>query len=274
MKILLTGADSILGKELCPLMEKEGWQFWATNKRIFDITNEKMVKEIMSKVSLDLIIHLAGYTNIDKAEINSKEAYLVNHKGTENLAKIAKKMDIPILYLSTDCVFDGKSKLPYKTNDVTNPISVFGKSKLMGENAIKRLCKKYYIIRTGWLFGGGGGDYVDAMLTFSNLSREINVVDDQVGTPTWTYDLAVKIIDIIKNGEPYGIYHIANAGMTNWSNYTKKIYEIKKRSTMVNSIDKSDFPRPAKRPEFCVLDNSIKMQNWDEALEKYLMCER
>lgn len=271
MRILVTGASGLLGQELCPLLEQEGWQFWATNSKIFDITNEKLVQEIMSKVSLDFIIHLAGYTNIDLAEKNKKQAFAVNQAGTRNIAKIAKKLDVPILYISTDCVFDGEKDTPYKISDATNPISVYGQSKLMGEVEIKKLCKKYYIIRTSWLYGRGGKNYVDMMLTFSSLSNEISVVDDQIGTPTWTKDLSLEIIKMIKEQKPYGTYHITSEGSTNWSNFTKKIYELKHRQTKVNSINKSDFPRPAKRPKFCVMDNSISLPKWEESLEQYLI---
>ncbi len=273
MRILVTGSTSLIGQELCQMLEKEGWQFWATTKKIFDITNEKLAQEIMSRVSLDFIIHLAEYANIDQAEIEQEEAYAVNYKGTENIAKIARKHNVPILYVSSDCVFDGNKNTPYKVTDKTNPISVYGRSKLMGEEVIKRLCSKYYIIRTSWLYGKGRKDYVDTMLTFSSLMNEINIVDDQIGTPTWTRDLCREIINIIKEEKPYGIYHITSSGSTSWSDFTRKIYEIKKRPTSVISIDKSDFTRPAKRPKFCVMDTSVKLPSWEKSLEEYLTCK-
>jgi len=194
MRILVTGASGLLGQELCPMLASEGWQFWATNSKIFDVTNTKLVNEIINKVSLDFIVHLAGYTNVDQAEIEREKAFAVNHTGTKNLAQIAKKLDVPILYVSTAMVFDGKKSTPYTTNDATNPISVYGASKLMGENEIREHCKKHYIIRTSWLYGQGGKNYVDMMLTFSSLRDEISVVDDQVGCPTWTKELCEKII--------------------------------------------------------------------------------
>lgn len=268
MKIMVTGATGLLGKTLCPLLEKENWQFWACNSKIFDVTNTKMVNEIMDKISLDFIIHLAGFTNIDQAEEHPKDAFKINQEGTKNIARIAKKHDIPILYVSTDNVFDGKSDKPYKTTDATNPINVYGKSKLMGEREIMKATKKFYILRTSWLYGTGG--YVDAMLTFSNFRKNISVVDDQIGCPTSTLDLSKKIIEIIKEKKPYGIYHIASSGSASWSQYTKKIFELKKRSVEVLSIDKSDFPRPALRPHYCVLDSTEPMPNWDKSLEEYL----
>lgn len=274
MKILVTGATGLLGQELCPMLEEqkaEGWLYWATNSKIFDITNSKMVNEIMNKVSLDFIIHLAAYTNVDQAEVSSDVAMKVNHKGTQNLAKIAKKFDIPILYVSSDCVFDGKKYAPYEVDDVTGPVNVYGKSKLRGEEEIRKLCKKHYIVRTGWLYGKGGRSFVDTMLTFSSLRDEISIVDDQVGCPTWTKDLAEKIIMLMKSQEPYGTYHICSQGHASWSDFTKKIYEIKKRPTKVTSIKESDFPRPAERPKFCVLSNSYAMPCWEESLEKYLL---
>lgn len=269
MRILVTGATGLLGKTLCPLLDKEGWQYWACNSKIFDITNTKMVKEIMNKISLDFIIHLAAYTNIDQAEDNPNDAYEVNQIGTKNIANIAKKHNIPILYVSTDNVFDGKSQKPYKSTDVTNPINVYGKSKLAGEREIMKATKKFYILRTSWLYGVGG--YVDAMLTFSNFRKEISVVNDQIGCPTNALDLAQKIVEIIREKKPYGIYHISSSGEASWADFTRKIFEIKKRNVEVNAIDKSDFPRPALRPKYCVLDSENVLPDWKNSLEEYLV---
>ena len=226
-------------------------------------------KEIMNKISLDFIIHLAAYTNIDQAEDNPNDAYEVNQIGTKNIANIAKKHNIPILYVSTDNVFDGKSEKPYKSTDVTNPINVYGKSKLAGEREIMKATKKFYILRTSWLYGVGG--YVDAMLTFSNFRKEISVVNDQIGCPTNALDLAQKIVEIIREKKPYGIYHISSSGEASWADFTRKIFEIKKRNVEVNAIDKSDFPRPALRPKYCVLDSENILPDWKNSLEEYLV---
>ncbi len=269
MRILVTGSTGLLGKSLCPALDKEGFQYWACNSKIFDVTNTKMVNEIMNKISLDFIIHLAGYTNIDQAEDNPDLAFKVNQLGTKNIAHIAKKHNVPILYISTDNVFDGNSNIPYKTTDATNPINVYGKSKLAGEKEIIKATKKYYILRTSWLYGTGG--YVDAMLTFSNFKKEISVVDDQIGCPTWADDVSKKIIEIIKKNMPYGIYHVSSSGSASWSDFTKKIFELKKRNVAVTPIDKSDFPRPALRPKYCVLDSENTLPDWKSSLEKYLL---
>lgn len=271
MRILVTGATGLLGQELCPMLDEQGWQFWATNSKIFDITNAKMVNEIMKKVSLDFIVHLAAYTNVDQAEVNKKEAYTVNHLGTKNLAKIAKKFDVPILYISTDCVFDGKKSTPYQTSDKPNPLNVYGASKLKGEEEIRKLCKKHYIVRTSWLYGRGASNYVDTMLTFSSLRDEISIVDDQIGCPTWTKDVVGEMISLMKGEKPYGTYHLCSSGQASWSEFTKKIYEIKKRPTKVSSVEDSGFPRPAERPKFCVMDNDGTLPFWEESLEKYLL---
>ncbi len=268
MRILVTGATGLLGKTLCPLLDNEGWQYWACNSKIFDVTNTKMVNEIMDKISLDFIIHLAAFTNIDQAEDNPDLAFSVNQLGTKNIARIAKKHDIPILYVSTDNVFDGNSTMPYKTTDATNPINVYGKSKLAGEKEILKATKKYYILRTSWLYGAGG--YVDAMLTFSNFRKQISVVNDQIGCPTNSLDVARKIVEIIKEQKPYGIYHITSSGSASWADFTKKIFELKKRNVEVLAMDKSDFPRPAKRPKYCVLDSNEALPSWENSLEEYL----
>lgn len=268
MRILVTGSTGLLGKTLCPMLDKEGFQYWACNSKIFDVTNTKMVNEIMNKISLDFIIHLAGVTNIDAAEDDPEHAHNVNVIGTKNMANVAKKHNIPILYLSTNNVFDGKSDKPYKPTDTTNPLNVYGKTKLDGEKEIIKATKKYYILRTSWLYGTGG--YVDAMLTFSNFRKEISVVDDQIGCPTSAKDVASKIIEIIKENKPYGIYHVASSGSAGWAEFTKKIFEIKKKNITVNAIDKSDFPRPALRPKYCVLDSSDNLPDWKNSLEEYL----
>ncbi len=269
---MVTGSTGLLGKSLCPMLEKEGFQFWPCNSKIFDVTNTKMVNEIMDKISLDFIIHLAAFTNIDLAEDDPEHAYDVNVAGTRNIAKIAKKHDIPILYVSTDNVFDGKSDKPYKTTDATNPINVYGKTKLQGEREIIKATKKFYILRTSWLYGAGG--YVDAMLTFSNFRKEISVVNDQIGCPTCADDVSRKIIEIIKNASPYGIYHVSSSGSVSWADFTKKIFEIKKRNVSVTPIDKSDFPRPALRPKYCVLDSGDVLPDWESSLEKYLTAKK
>jgi len=272
MRILVTGSTGLLGRTLCPMLDKEGFQYWACNSKIFDVTNTKMVNEIMNKISLDFIVHLAAVTNVDAAEDDPEHAHLVNAIGTKNIAHIAKKHNIPILYVSTNQVFDGKSDKPYKTTDTTNPLNVYGKTKLEGEKEIIKATKKYYILRTSWLYGAGG--YVDAMLTFSNFRKEISVVNDQVGSPTRAEDVASKIIEIIKENKPYGIYHIASSGSTDWASFTQKIFEIKKRDVTVNVIDKSDFPRPALRPKYCVLDSNVNLPDWQNSLEDYLTAKK
>ena len=272
MRIIVTGASGLLGKTLCPMLDKEGWQYWACNSKIFDITNSKMVKEITSKISLDYIIHLAAMTNIDQAEANPELAHKINCIGTRNVAEIAKKHNVPIIYLSTDNVFDGTSTSPYKPNDATNPINTYGRTKLEGEHEIIKATKKHYILRTSWLYGNGG--YVDAMLTFSNFRKKISVVDDQIGTPTSCIDVAKKIIEFIKGDKPYGIYHLSSSGETSWSEFTRKIFEYRKRNVEVESIEKSDFPRPAKRPQYCVLDSANALPDWKDSLEKYLAAKK
>ena len=271
MKVLVTGASGLLGQELCPMLDEIGAQYWATNSKIFDITNTKMVNEIIQKVSLDLIIHLAAYTNVDLAETHPNEAYKVNHIGTKNMAKIAKKLDVPIVYVSTSSVFDGEKRSPYKITDKTHPINVYGASKLLGEEEIKKYTKKYYIIRTSTLYGKYGSNYVDAMLTYSMFNSNISVVNDQVLSPTWTKDLCKEIIKIIVNKKPYGTYHIASKGSASWPEITEQIFKVKKRNIFVTPIEKTDFPRPAKRPKYDVLDSENLLPSWEESLKEYLL---
>ncbi len=270
MKILVTGASSALGQELCPLLEKENWQFWATNSKILDITNTNQIQELKEKVSLDFIIHLAAFTNIEEAEINPTLAYEINQAGTKNIAKIAAAQDIPILYVSPTDVFDGKKKTPYTKKDKTNPINVYGKSKLLGEQEIKKYCKKHYILRTGWLYGKGSNDYVYGMLTFSNFKSEIDLVDNQTGSPTWTRDLSEKIIEIIKNKTDFGTHHIASSGSATWEDFTKEIFAIRNKNVKIKlGSEYEEFG--AKRPQYCVLESDITLPKWEESLKKYLI---
>ena len=274
MKILVTGGTGLLGQELCPMLDEIGAQYWAPSSKLFDVTNEKLMREIAEKISsLDFVIHLAAYNNIDLAETNPDKAYAINYKGTENVAKIAKKLNIPIIYTSTACVFDGEQNTPYKIFDRTNPVNVFGLSKLKGEEAIRKITKKHYIIRTGSLYGKGGSNYVDAMLTYSMFNSNISVVDDQISSPTWTFDLASQIVKIIKENKDFGTYHIASSGKASWSELTRKIFEVKKRNIFVTPIEKSDFPGPAKRPKFSVLDSGNILPSWEESLTQYLLAK-
>lgn len=270
LKALVTGAKGMLGQDLCPVLEDVGFFVYETDVENLDITNFEMCKNVIKEIKPDFIFHLAGYTNVDKAEEDIETALLVNEKGTENVAKICSENDITLIYISTDYVFDGAKEEKLLPNDETKPINNYGLSKLKGEEAVKRHCKKYYIARTSWLYGLHGKNFVDTMIDLASKNDELNVVDDQTGCPTWTMDLANGIIKLIANEAPYGIYHICGSGQTTWYNFAKKIFELENIDVKINPVTSDVYKRLAKRPKFSVMENEKICRNWEVALKDYL----
>lgn len=267
-KILVTGANGMLGKDLCPILEQNNYTVIKTNSQTMDITDFEMTNKVISEQKPDIIIHCAAYTNVDKAQEDFETAKQINSTGTENLAKICSSKDIPILYISTDYVFDGTKQTPYTPNDKPNPINNYGLTKYYGEQAIQKFCKKYYIIRTSWLYGIHGKNFVETMLSLAT-KPEIKVVNDQTGCPTWTVDLSNGIIKLLKN-EIYGIYHICSSGETTWYRFAKEIFSQCKLEVNLIPCTTEEFPRPAKRPKYSVMDNANICANWQEGLQNYL----
>ena len=267
MKVLVTGANGMLGQDLCPTLEDLGCYVIETDVDNLDITKEDEVNNFITEAHPDLIIHIAAYTNVDKAEDEPEIAELINGKGTENLAKIAGKLDIPIIYVSTDYVFDGTKDTPYLPTDETCPISVYGKTKLMGEIAIQKYCKKFYIARTSWLYGNYGKNFVDTMLKLKD--KELKVVDDQIGTPTWTMDLSSALMKLLT--KPYGIYHLSGGGKpTSWYNFARTIFELSNIEANLKPCTSKEYPQKATRPKYSVMDNDKMLRDWKLALKDYL----
>ena len=268
MKVLLTGSKGMLGQDLSPTLMDEGYEVVETDVDNLDITNYNLARQVISSEKPDYIIHCAAYTNVDKAESDLDNTRLVNSKGTENIAKIAAEYDISIVYISTDYVFDGKKNTPYKPYDIPNPINNYGLTKLEGEEYIKKYCKKYYIIRTSWLYGHHGKNFVETMIALSSKS-ELKVVDDQIGCPTWTIDLSNGIIKILKD-KNFGIFHVCGGGCVSWFGFAKEIFKLMKLDVKIIPIATQDFPRPAKRPKYSVMDNNKICRNWKLALKDYI----
>ena len=273
MKILVTGAKGMLGQDLCPILEDEGYEVIETDVDTLDITNPDNVRKVLTENKPDYVIHLAAYTNVDKAEEDEKTAYKINAEGTKNLAKTCKELDITIIYISTDYVFDGTKKGKYLPLDTPNPQNIYGKTKLAGEIEVAKN-EKYYITRTSWLYGIHGKNFVETMISLKD-KEEVKVVDDQIGCPTWTVELANGIVKIIKNQMPYGIYHVCGSGETSWYGFAKKIYELGGWSVNLKPCTTQEFPRPAKRPENSIMENNNLCRNWQTALKEYmeLRCE-
>ncbi len=268
MKILVTGAKGMLGQDLCPVLEDENYEVIETSIENLDITDINQVKNTLSEEKPDIVIHCAGYTNVDLAETEKELATKINVTGTENIAKCCANNDITLVYISTDYVFDGTKKEPYTPEDIPNPLNHYGQTKLEGELAVQEYCKKYYIVRTSWLYGHHGKNFVETMIALAGKPK-VKVVDDQVGCPTWTMDLSEGILDLIQENLDYGIYHICGSGYTTWYEFAKEIYKNLKLNVNLKPCKTENFPRHAKRPQFSAICNGI-YRNWKIALKDYL----
>jgi len=267
-KILVTGANGMLGQDLCPILEDEGYDVVETDVHNMDITKYDAVKSIVTQEKPDIVIHCAGYTNVDKAEEDVETARLINSIGTENIAKVCSKADIVLVYISTDYVFDGEKTEPYEPNDKPNPINKYGLTKFEGEEAVRKYCKKYYIARTSWLYGIHGRNFVETMLSLAD-KPELKVVDDQVGCPTWTVELSGGIVKLLEGAE-FGTYHICGSGKTSWYGFAKEIFAQSGLDVNLNPCTTNEFPRPAKRPHYSVMNNDGICRSWKAALKDYL----
>ena len=268
MKILVTGAKGMLGQDLCPVLEDENYEVVETSIEDLDITNFEQVKERFNNEQPDMVIHCAGYTNVDLAETEKDIAKKINVIGTENIAKTCGERDITLIYLSTDYVFDGTKKEPYKPEDKPNPLNYYGQTKYEGELEVQKYCKKYYIVRTSWLYGHHGKNFVETMISLAK-NGEVKVVNDQIGCPTWTMDLCEGILDLIQKDLDYGIYHICGDKYTSWYEFAKEIYKLSKLKVNLIPCTTEEYPRPAKRPHFSAMCNGI-YRNWKLALKDYL----
>jgi len=268
-KILITGANGMLGQDLVPILEDEEFDIVETDVETLDITDFEQVKKVLSKEKPDFVIHCAAYTNVDGAQSDIATAVKINVQGTENLAKVCGENDITLIYISTDYVFDGEKKEPYSPEDKTNPINNYGQTKLDGEKAVQKNCKKYYITRTSWLYGHYGKNFVETMISLAD-KPEIKVVEDQTGCPTWTVELANAIADLIEEAPDYGVYHICGSGETSWYGFAKEIFRLIGKKVNLLPCATEEFPRPAKRPKHSAMDNNGICRNWKAALKDYI----
>lgn len=269
LTVLVTGANGMLAQDLCPMLEDAGFEVIETGKDELDITNEMQVHKVISEVNPDFVLHCAAYTNVDKAEEEPETTELINAKGAEYTAKACKSNNAVMVYISTDYVFDGTKNTPYEHNDKTNPSTVYGMSKLHGEQYVQKYCPQSYIVRTSWLYGHHGRNFVETMISLAE-KPEIKVVDDQIGCPTWTVDLSDTIISLIDEKQPFGIYHACGAGQTSWYGFSKEIFRLMNLNVNLKPCTTEEFPRPAKRPKYSVLANQCGMRDWKEALKEYI----
>lgn len=229
-----------------------------------DITNIQQLVSYFSKNELDYCINCAAYTAVDLAEEQSDLAYAVNADGPKNLAEACKKHQVKLLHISTDFVFDGKKQTPYIETDMPNPLGVYGKSKWQGERNIQEIMEDYFILRTSWLYSEYGNNFMKTMLKLSETRDEINVVSDQIGSPTYAGDLAEVLIKIVLSSSTnYGLYHFSNSGAISWYDFAVEIFKQFGRKIEVKPITTKDYPTAAKRPKFSVLDTTKIENNFD-----------
>lgn len=275
MRVYIFGSKGQLGRELVKVFQTD-YQVEGFDLPEFDITNPSMVYSLLSKESPDLVINSAAYTNVDKAEEEIDQAFLVNEIGARLIADLANEWKVPIVYYSTDYVFDGTQRMPYKEDDVTNPLNVYGKSKLAGERATQLVNPKHYILRTAWLYGPGGNNFIEKMVKLAESKDKLEISDDEIGSPTYTLDLANITKEIIKTNA-YGIYHATNSGECSRYRLIKETFSLLGINKPVEPCSRVKFTFPAKRPAYSVLDNKklssllgYPIRKWDEALRDYI----
>lgn len=275
-KVLITGANGQLGKELVELFTAKGFEVYGFGRDKMDITNQSQVQEVISTVKPNIVLHSAAHTQVDLAESEPDQAFLINAYGTRNVAVAAEAVGAKLVYVSTDYVFDGTNDEPYNEFSPTSPLGVYGKSKLAGEQFVRDLHSKFFIVRTSWVYGKHGANFVKTMLKLGEERKELSVVADQIGCPTYTLDLANAILELV-DSEKYGIYHISNSGSCSWYEFAKEIFKISEMKVQINPCTTADFPRPAARPANSVFEHmSIKLNNfssirhWREALNSFL----
>ncbi|MDP4096518.1 dTDP-4-dehydrorhamnose reductase [Paenibacillus sp. P96] len=282
MKVLVTGAGGQLGKDVVRVLTEKGHDVLACDRNTLDITNLEQSIQVIQNYTPDVVMHCAAYTAVDAAETDVDNAYRVNAAGSRNMALAAEKVGAKLIYVSTDYVFDGSSSDPYQEYDNTNPKSVYGKSKRAGEVLVQTLSSRYFIVRTSWVYGLHGHNFVKTMLKLGQEKPILKVVDDQKGSPTYTVDLARFLLELMMT-EKYGIYHASGSGSCTWYEFTKAIFEEAGQilqlsiNTELLPCSTEEFPRPAPRPVNSVMDHLFIRVNdltdfrpWREALRDFL----
>jgi len=270
MRVLVIGSKGMLGKDLMEELANPGYEVIGLGLRDLDISKEFDMPKIEA-INPDLIINCAAYTNVDKAESERDRCYSTNVTGVKNIVNFCKKNDIIMIQYSTDYVFSG-DKEGYNEEDRKQPINYYGETKSQGEDYIINNLNKCYIIRTSWLYGKNGKNFVDTIINLCKDTDEIKVVNDQTGRPTYTKDLSKATIYLIKNKNEYGIYHITNSDKCSWFEFAQEIVKLKGLNSIINPCTSEEFPRDAKRPKFSVLNNNKieSLRSWKEALRDYL----
>lgn len=280
MKLLVTGANGQLSRCLSDLAKSTDWDWIFATRQQFDLANSSAVKAFINTNQPDIIINTAAYTKVDQAEEESNLAFEVNQQGVENLVNAVEDNQARIIHISTDYVFEGQGTNPYEEGDAVNPQSVYGSSKAAGEKIIiDKIYNRSYILRTSWLYSEYGQNFVKTMLRLGSERKDINVVNDQMGMPTYAGDLAqgiIRMIETIETGNaPFGIYHFANKNITSWFHFATEVMKLAGLECVVHPIPTSQFPTLAKRPVFSALNTdkfesifNFAIRNWEDALQE------
>lgn len=275
MKVLVTGASGQLGSDLVKILSLKHEVIGLDRKQL-DITNLEQCRKVIAYYHPDTIIHAAAYTAVDLAETEVDRAYEVNAYGTRNIALAAEQIGAKVCYISTDYVFDGTKATPYFEYDQTNPQSVYGSSKRAGEQLLASLCSRYFIVRTSWVYGKHGHNFVKTMLRLAQERDSLQVVNDQTGSPTYTVDLSYFLMELVQSDQ-YGIYHASNTGSCTWYEFAKQIFEWSGHQVSIQPVTSEQFPQAASRPRNSVLEHmSIRvngfndLRHWREGLSAFL----
>lgn len=276
MKVLVTGANGQLGYDVVKVLKLRNIECCGTTRNDFDVCDFTRAEKYITAFHPDVIIHCAAYTAVDKAEDEKELCRAVNAVGTENIAKICKKINAKMLYISTDYVFDGTKKGFYEVDDTPNPINVYGKTKLEGEQAVQKILDRYFIVRISWVFGEHGNNFVKTMLRLGKERKEISIVSDQIGSPTYTLDLAQLLVDMVQT-DKYGIYHVTNEGECSWAEFAEEIFKAAGMDVKVNRITSAKYPTKAKRPKNSKMskDSLVKygfraLQTWQKSIIAFM----
>lgn len=276
MKVLVTGVKGQLGYDVMNELEKRGMEAVGVDVQEMDITKEESVYQMMDSVLPDAVIHCAAYTAVDAAEENEELCRKVNVDGTRYIAQACKKVDIPMIYISTDYVFDGEGERPWEPEDIRKPLNVYGQTKADGEIAVSDVLEKYFIVRIAWVFGINGKNFVKTMLNLGKDRSQLTVVNDQFGSPTYTYDLAKLLVDMIIT-DKYGIYHATNEGICTWYEFAKEIFKVAGLKVQVDPVSAEEFKAKAKRPSNSRMNKDKlesngfdRLPSWQDALARYI----
>lgn len=276
MKILVTGYNGQLGYDVVKELNSRSVECRGVDMEDFDITDRDETVGYICDYAPDAVIHCAAYTAVDRAEDDEENCRKVNADGTENIAVACEKLRAKMLYVSTDYVYGGDGEAPFETDSPTNPKNVYGVTKLEGEKAVMKYIDKFFIVRTSWVFGINGSNFVKTMLRLGDEKESLNVVCDQVGSPTYTPDLARLICDLIVT-EKYGIYHVTNENFCSWAEFAAEIMKLGGKKTVINPVPSSEYPTKAERPhnsrlsKKCLDEAGIKrLPTWQDALKRFL----